>query len=178
MRGEDNPNAKIGEVEAMEIRMARGSVAEIARRHGRDWKLVKRIKAGETWGHLDCPLVAPVRGRGLGLVDRFWSKVERGPEGSEECWMWVGATVHPMPYGRIQSAGRYLLAHRVSYEINVGPIPKGLCVLHRCDNPRCVRPDHLFLGTRSDNAADRHAKGRSRGGSNRGAANGRWKGER
>jgi len=53
------------------------------------------------------------------------------------------------------------LAHRVAWETAHGPIPDGLCVLHRCDNPPCVDVEHLFLGTRADNAADRNAKGRS-----------------
>jgi hypothetical protein len=55
-----------------------------------------------------------------------------------------------------------VLAHRVSWAIHNGPIPDGLLVLHRCDNPACVRPDHLFLGTDKDNAADREKKGRGR----------------
>jgi hypothetical protein len=63
-------------------------------------------------------------------------------------------------YGRVGKCGR---AHRIAWELVNGPIPSGLFVCHRCDNPACVRVDHLFLGTSADNNRDRHAKGRSRG---------------
>lgn len=67
-------------------------------------------------------------------------------------------------YGRMSpQADGEVLAHRVSYLVCVGPIPDGLNVLHHCDNPRCINPSHLFLGTNGDNNADRVAKGRSRG---------------
>lgn len=86
---------------------------------------------------------------------------------SEGCWLWTGGK-DPKGYGRTL---RFHLAHRVSWELFVGPIPKGLCVLHECDNPPCVRPDHLFLGTNLDNVKDMVAKGRQA----RGEANGRAK---
>ena len=78
------------------------------------------------------------------------------------CWEWT-AHKNWLGYGRIgESVTRKILyAHRVSYAIHYGPIPDGLCVLHKCDNPGCVRPDHLFLGTEKDNAIDRQNKGRS-----------------
>lgn len=77
------------------------------------------------------------------------------------CWLWTGA-VDDCGYGLTYSAKiRSRRAHRVSYQLHVGPIPSGLHVLHRCDVPACVNPDHLFLGTQSDNMADMVAKGRA-----------------
>ncbi len=87
----------------------------------------------------------------------FWSKVDLS---SGECWIWTG-TRGPQGYGRIRVGGRRSTgAHRFAWEIVRGPVPDGLFVCHRCDNPPCVRPDHLFLGTASDNAWDCARKGR------------------
>lgn len=77
-----------------------------------------------------------------------------------ECWLWIGSKLMPFGYGQITSAGKTLLAHRVSYEQHVGPIPAGLNVLHHCDRPECWNPAHLFLGTHADNVADKVSKGR------------------
>lgn len=87
------------------------------------------------------------------------------------CWEWALTRDRPpcMPYGRCYIGKRYVSAHRKSWEIANGAIPEGLCVLHRCDNPPCVNPDHLFLGTRADNVADRVAKGRCARGERSGA---------
>lgn len=74
------------------------------------------------------------------LEERFWSKV--AVAGPDDCWLWTGARV-PQGYGQLVVAGRPRGAHRVSYEINKGPIPAGLTVDHLCSNPPCVNPDHL-----------------------------------
>jgi hypothetical protein len=88
-------------------------------------------------------------------VSRFWRVVDCG----DVCWMWR-AGLDRDGYGKFHAAGRHLKAHRFSWQLHHGPIPTGLFVCHRCDNPGCVRPDHLFLGTASDNNKDCAAKGR------------------
>lgn len=93
------------------------------------------------------------------LIERFEAKVDKSnPEG---CWLWTGSK-NNKGYGMIlvQTAIGKRLAHRVSYELYVGPIPDGLCALHRCDTPACVNPKHIFLGTKKDNIDDMDAKGR------------------
>ncbi len=89
--------------------------------------------------------------------ERFLSLIDRtGPNG---CWLWRGRFFRS-GYGVFYQAGKYRKTNRVAWEIFVGPIPAGLHVLHHCDNPSCVNPAHLWLGTHSDNMADKVAKGR------------------
>lgn len=98
---------------------------------------------------------------------KFWAKIERGAPTA--CWSWTAGRLK-RGYGRFRTPDGLMLAHRVAWELTHGPVPAGLCVLHRCDNPPCCNPAHLFLGTKTDNNADRTAKGR--GGSASGDANG------
>ena len=81
------------------------------------------------------------------------------PINEDGCMEWTG--VKRNGYGRMPHNKKLISAHRYSYELHVEKIPKGLCVLHRCDNPSCVRPDHLFLGSYHDNNKDRAIKGRN-----------------
>ena len=89
--------------------------------------------------------------------DKFWAKIAIS-EDENACWLWLGYTVDG--YGDASWHRKKLKAHRLAYELSVGEIPDGQCVLHRCDVRRCCNPRHLFLGTRLDNNQDRHAKGR------------------
>lgn len=87
--------------------------------------------------------------------EKFWSKVVK----SEGCWEWQGAK-RSNGYGVIYKKGKSTQAHRFSWMITSGAIPEGMYVCHKCDNRPCVRPDHLFLGTHTDNMRDCGAKGR------------------
>lgn len=87
--------------------------------------------------------------------ERFEAKFVKG----DGCWEWV-ASKDRWGYGRLKIFDKMQGAHRAAYQLYVGEIPDGLCVLHRCDNPACVRPDHLFLGTHTDNMHDCNDKGR------------------
>lgn len=101
---------------------------------------------------------AAQRGALLVTDERFWVKVNR----SGLCWLWTGG-VDSDGYGQTWREGRTKKAHRVAWEICHGAIPEGLFVLHNCpsgDNPRCVRPEHLWLGRHAENRADCVAKGR------------------
>lgn len=101
----------------------------------------------------------------------FWRKVDKtsSPSG---CWLWTG-NKHPRGYGTIMLARHTYRAHRYAYLITYGELPEGMEVCHRCDNPPCVNPNHLFLGTHQDNMDDMKAKGRLP--YRKGAASGRAK---
>lgn len=87
--------------------------------------------------------------------ERFWEKVDK----SDGCWLWT-ACCYTDGYGMFWTGEKYDRAHRFSLELEGVDIPSGMWVLHHCDNPKCVNPDHLFIGDASDNAIDAFSKGR------------------
>lgn len=88
---------------------------------------------------------------------RFWAKVHK----TEQCWIWIAALFRETEYGAFSFNSRPISAHRFSWILHFEEIPKGLFVLHKCDCRRCVRPDHLFVGTQRDNMIDMRCKGRT-----------------
>lgn len=103
-------------------------------------------------------------------IDRFWSKVEK----TSYCWNWTAGSRNPhLGYGEFKWQGRNYIATRFLWMLEYGVAPGSLSVLHRCDNPRCVNPDHLFLGTDKDNMTDKATK--KRGNAPKGEKHGRVK---
>lgn len=104
------------------------------------------------------PLRSSARNPASDPVPRFWAKVIK----SVGCWDWIGST-NNMGYGQFYvTPGRSVLAHRFSWELQASALLLGECVLHECDHPACVRPDHLFVGSKADNTKDMVSKGRDR----------------
>lgn len=95
------------------------------------------------------------------LAERFLAKVDK----SGECWLWTGC-LDKDGYGKFRIKKKIFRTHRISYELYVEPIPDGLYVCHHCDNPSCVNPDHLFVGTSKDNMRDMISKSHNRKGQN------------
>ena len=98
-------------------------------------------------------------------MDRFWSKVSK----TDGCWIWTGAH-YRSGHGHSYFKGKYVGAHRLSWILENGEIPEGTNVCHHCDNPPCVNPDHLFLGSQADNMRDMRQKNRGAKGETHGSA--------
>lgn len=90
-------------------------------------------------------------------IERFLSRVDKKSE--SECWIWAGRT-NPDGYGQFDCRNSTVPSHRYMWSMLNGEIPQGMVICHRCDNPKCVNPSHLFLGTVQDNVRDRDMKGR------------------
>lgn len=106
--------------------------------------------------------IAPVSSA-VSIEEKLWPRVQK----TETCWLWQGPKLKKFGHGYLTRGGRgtpKVLVHRLSWELANGPIPDKQYVLHRCDIPACVRPDHLFLGTKADNSLDMVQKGRNRKG--------------
>lgn len=96
------------------------------------------------------------------LLERFWRYVRK----TEGCWEWTGGRFQSsLGYGQFRVGKRKVRAHRFAWQITNGSIPNGMRICHKCDNPTCCNPTHLFMGTDADNIADRGRKGRTKNGS-------------
>jgi len=120
--------------------------------------LADSLKSGKTKS-CGCLSIENVKLRAKALPpfpERFNAKIDK----TGNCWIWTGH-IDMWGYGKSNYNGRAGSTHRISWMLNRGDIPIGMCVLHKCDNPSCVNPEHLFLGTHKDNAQDRSSKGRN-----------------
>ena len=100
------------------------------------------------------------------LEDYFWQRIEK----TGGCWLWLGNKRYGYGLIRMGAAGKGGMAHRISWQLHNGVIPRGSYVLHRCNNPTCVNPDHLYLGTQLDNIQQAKREGRMRRGETQGTS--------
>jgi len=125
----------------------------------RDNTMFLKYKKGEIrWKEYEKYLINR-RNHPISFDDYFWNNVDK--KGEDECWNWKGCT-DSSGYGNFFFSKKQYGAHRIAYMLKNGNIDERLCVLHICDNPSCVNPNHLFLGTKQDNSDDMIEKGRDR----------------
>jgi hypothetical protein len=105
----------------------------------------------------ECGHIKQARERTVPVAQRFWAKVNKG--GPDDCWLWTGA-LSSDGYGRFNVGGRNLTASRLAYELTYGTLPSNIMACHKCDNPPCCNPNHLFPGSNSENQRDMVAKNR------------------
>lgn len=130
---------------------------------GKEFEVANRREKSARFCSLPCRDITVSKERWEGRETRFWSNVYK----TDGCWEWMGNPSTKFGYCKYNRR----LVHRLSWNFTNGDIPVGMLVLHRCDNPKCVRPDHLFLGTQKDNVHDMIQKGRARRNARKGEAN-------
>lgn len=125
---------------------------------------IERSGGADTPRSMTWKVLAPMPNQytSLPMPERFWQKVNVA--GPNDCWQWTAYRANPgrhkLGYGQFNNHGKIESAHRVAWELTFGSIPEGMKVCHSCDNPLCCNPNHLFLGTQSDNVRDMDTKGR------------------
>jgi hypothetical protein len=170
MRAEGMTLAEIGKEYGLSVDRIRRIVGQSRNqktaciRRDRDPKMIAMRDEGKTLKEIasifgvSFSLVCKIAGgKKRNMSKLFWSKYQVADNG---CWEWTGAK-SPEGYGRLGFEGKVSYAHRVAWILTHGPIPDGFMACHRCDNPSCINPDHLFLGDSGDNARDRENKHRN-----------------